>query len=93
MQILQNFGEILGFLQVFFAARIERHSRKACKRDYYSSLPLVPRGRRRSLGGLENLFGKFAPPVEKVQWKTDRCSFEKSDTENLKSLENSIRLS
>ena len=52
-------------VDVFFAARIERHSRKACKIDYYVSLPPVPRGRRRSLGGLENL-EKFVP-LEKVQ--------------------------
>jgi len=49
-----------------FEARIERHSRKAYKIDYYSPLPLVPRGRRKSLGGLENLTAKLAP-LEKVQ--------------------------
>ena len=59
---------------------------KSVEIDYYSSLPLVPRGRRRSLGGLENLIGKWAP-LEKVQQKTDGCSFENSDIENLKNIE------
>ena len=54
------------FLYLFSQSGGNKNSRKACRIDYYSSLPVVPRGRGRSLGGLENLIRKCAP-LEKVQ--------------------------